>query len=126
MPVLFISISLIGIVQNQLAALICIFFAGFSAMGATCLLLPYAGSLYPMSFRSTAMGVVYAIGRVGPIVGPAIAGLMLAVGMGVSLILVCIAAPSMVALVAFLLVKEGPALNTTRPEMSLATQSLQA
>lgn len=70
MPVLFVSISLIGIMPNPVAALICMFFAGFAVLGATCLLLPYAGSLYPMSFRSSAMGVVYAIGRIGPIIGP--------------------------------------------------------
>lgn len=107
MPMLFIAISLIGVVATPAAALVCMFFAGFAAMGATCLLLPYAGSLYPMSFRSSAMGVVYAIGRVGPIIGPAMAGLMLAAGMGVPLILVCIALPSIVALLAFLLVKDG-------------------
>jgi MFS transporter, AAHS family, benzoate transport protein len=108
MPVLFISISLIGVMQNQFAALICMFFAGFAAMGATCILLPYVGSLYPMSFRSSAMGVIYAIGRVGPIIGPAIAGFMLAAGISVPAILVCMAAPSLVAMVAFLLVKEMP------------------
>lgn len=106
MPVLFLSISLIGIVEDPLVALVCMFFAGFSAMGATCLLLPYAGSLYPMSFRSSAMGVIYAIGRVGPIIGPALAGVMLGAGIGVPLILVCTAVPSIVALVSFLLVKE--------------------
>ena len=95
MPILFVSISLIGIVQSPVSALVCMFFAGFSAMGATCLLLPYAGSLYPMSFRSSAMGVIYAIGRVGPIIGPAVAGLMLAAGMSVPLILICAAVPSM-------------------------------
>ncbi|WP_373987283.1 MFS transporter [Duganella sp. BuS-21] len=105
MPVLFIAIALIGVVPTAGAALVCMFFAGFAAMGATCLLLPYAGSLYPMSFRSSAMGVVYAIGRVGPIIGPAIAGVMLAAGLGVPLIMVSIAAPSLVALAAFLLVK---------------------
>ena len=108
MPVLFVSISLIGMVQSPVSALICMFFAGFSAMGATCLLLPYAGSLYPMSFRSSAMGVIYAIGRVGPIIGPAVAGVMLAAGMSVPLILVCTAAPSMLALAAFLCVREVP------------------
>jgi AAHS family benzoate transporter-like MFS transporter len=106
MPILFVSISLIGVVPDARTALVCMFFAGFAAMGATCLLLPYAGSLYPMSFRSSAMGVVYAIGRVGPIVGPAIAGVMLAAGVSVSVILVCTAVPGLVALVAFLLVKE--------------------
>ncbi len=108
MPILFVSISLIGMVQSPMAALICMFFAGFAGIGATCLLLPYAGSLYPPSFRSTAMGVVYAIGRIGPIVGPAAAGLMLAAEMSVPIILVCIAAPSIVALVAFLLIREAP------------------
>jgi AAHS family benzoate transporter-like MFS transporter len=77
-------------------------------MGATCILLPYVGSLYPLSFRSSAMGVIYAIGRVGPIIGPAIAGFMLAAGISVPVILVCMAAPSLVALIAFLLVKESP------------------
>jgi AAHS family benzoate transporter-like MFS transporter len=106
MPVLFVSITLIGVVPDARTALVCMFFAGFAAMGATCLLLPYAGSLYPMSFRSSAMGVIYAIGRVGPIIGPAIAGVMLAAGVSVPVILVCTAVPGLLALVAFLLVKE--------------------
>nr|WP_295774412.1 MFS transporter [Rhodoferax sp.] len=126
MPVLFISISLIGIAQNQIAALVCMFFAGFTAMGATCLLLPYAGSLYPMSFRSTAMGVIYAIGRVGPIIGPAIAGMMLAAGMGVPLILVSIAVPSMVALGAILLTKKIPSQATFQPAIVSGNEPLRA
>jgi AAHS family benzoate transporter-like MFS transporter len=108
MPILFVSISLIGIVHNPASASICMFFAGFSGMGATCLLLPYAGSLYPMSFRSSAMGAIYAIGRVGPIIGPSIAGAMLAAEMSVPIILVCIALPGIVALIALLLVKQTP------------------
>ncbi|MEJ5059355.1 MULTISPECIES: MFS transporter [unclassified Pseudomonas] len=112
MPVLFVSIALIGVIQNPVGALICMFFAGFTAMGATCILLPYVGSLYPMSFRSSAMGVIYAIGRVGPIIGPAIAGFMLAAGVSVPIILVCMAVPGLVALVAFLLVKECPAQSS--------------
>jgi AAHS family benzoate transporter-like MFS transporter len=108
MPVLFASIALIGIAPTPATALICMFFAGFAAMGATCLLLPYAGSLYPMSFRSSAMGVIYAIGRVGPIIGPALVGVMLAAGLSVPLILVFTAVPSLFALAAFLLVKDVP------------------
>jgi AAHS family benzoate transporter-like MFS transporter len=120
MPILFCAIVLIGVVQDPRAALVCMFLAGFTTMGATCLLLPYAGSLYPMSFRSSAMGVIYAIGRIGPIIGPALAGVMLARGMGISLILVCIAMPSLLALIAFLLVKDvnakaNPALQAIRP-----------
>ncbi|MDI3356311.1 MFS transporter [Pseudomonas sp. UYIF39] len=111
MPVLFVSIALIGVIQDPVGALICMFFAGFAAMGATCILLPYVGSLYPLSFRSSAMGVIYAIGRVGPIIGPAIAGFMLAAGISVPVILVYMAAPSLVALFAFLLVKEAPILT---------------
>ncbi|RUT42359.1 MFS transporter [Pseudomonas sp. PAMC 29040] len=106
MPLLFISISLIGVVQDPVVAMICMFFAGFSTTGAVSILLPYVGSLYPMSFRSSAMGVIYAIGRIGPIIGSAVAGFMLASEISVPIVLVCMAAPSLVALVAFLLVKE--------------------
>ena len=124
MPILFVSISLIGIVRDPVAALVCMFFAGFAALGATCVLLPYAGSLYPMSFRSTAMGVVYAIGRIGPIIGPAIAGVMLAADMSVPLIFIFMAAPSIVALVAFLLIKDAPSKVVARQETSLITDPL--
>lgn len=126
MPILFVSITLIGVVPNPAAALVCMFFAGFSAIGATCLLLPYVGSLYPMSFRSSAMGVIYAIGRVGPIVGPAIAGLMLAAELSVSVILFWMAVPSLVALAAFLLVKETPSQASPPQETHLPTEPLQA
>ncbi len=108
MPFLFVSISLIGFVDNQYGALLCMFVAGFANMGANCILLPYVSSLYPESFRSSAMGVIYAIGRIGPVVGPAVAGFMLAAGVTVPVILVCLAVPSLVAMVAFLLVKEMP------------------
>ncbi|WP_077035059.1 MFS transporter [Pelomonas sp. KK5] len=108
MPILFVSISLIGVVPNSTAALACMFCAGFGAMGTTCLLLPYVGSLYPPAFRSSAMGVIYGIGRTGPIVGPAIVGLMLAAGASLPLILIGIAAPSLVALIAFVLVRPVP------------------
>ena len=126
LPVLFVSIVLIGVVQDPFAALICMFFAGFGASGATCLSLPYVGSLYPMSFRSTAMGVVYAIGRVGPIIGPATAGLMLAAGLSVPLILVCIAVPSIVALVAFLMVRVAPLQVAPQPGIALVPDRLHA
>lgn len=108
MPILFVSIALIGVAPTPALALVCMFFAGFATMGATCLLLPYAGSLYPMSFRSSAMGVIYAIGRIGPIIGPALAGFMLAAGMQVPLILLCTAVPSLLALGAFLMIRETP------------------
>jgi AAHS family benzoate transporter-like MFS transporter len=126
MPVLFISITLIGFVESKLAALICMFFAGFAVMGATCLLLPFAGSLYPMSFRSTAMGAVYAIGRVGPIMGPAVTGVMLAAGLGVPLILTCIAVPSLIALVAFLLTQDVPPQRLIHPDQFSASEPIQA
>ena len=124
MPVLFVSISLIGIVQDPLSALICMFFAGFAVLGAICLLLPYAGSLYPMSFRSTAMGGIYAIGRIGPIIGPAIAGAMLAAEVSVPVVLVFMAAPSAAALVAFLLVKDAPSQLVVRQETSSVVDPL--
>lgn len=108
MPILFVSIILIGVVPSPALALACMFFAGFATMGATCLLLPYAGSLYPAGVRSSAMGVIYGIGRIGPIIGPALAGFMLAARMPVALILACAAVPSLLALAAFLLVKEIP------------------
>jgi AAHS family benzoate transporter-like MFS transporter len=106
LPVLFAAISLMGVVQSPMAALVCMFFAGFAVLGSTCLMLPYAGSLFEMKVRSTAMGVIYAISRVGTIIGPAIAGVMLAAHMSVATILVAIAAPSIVALIAILMVRD--------------------
>jgi len=60
-----------------------------------------------LSFRSTAMGVIYAIGRVGTIIGPFIVGVMLAANMNISVLMVAMASPSVVALVAFLFVTEA-------------------
>lgn len=119
MPMLFAAIALMGVVPGATAALVCMFFAGFAVLGATCLLLPYAGSLYPIAFRSTAMGVIYAIGRIGPIVGPAAAGVMLAAGMDVQVLMLCMALPAAVAMAAFLLVNDKrsppPAASPRQP-----------
>ncbi len=124
MPILFVSISLIGIVPGSIAAFICMFFAGFAVLGAICLLLPYSGALYPMSFRSTAMGVIYAIGRIGPIIGPALVGFMLAAEMSVPVIFSLMAVPSLVALAALLLVKEAPSQSLSDQKTSRTTEPL--
>lgn len=129
MPILFISESLIGIVPDPVTALICMFFAGFTGTGAICLLLPCAGSLYPLSFRSTAMGVIYSFGRIGAIVGPFLVGVMLAAKISIPMVLIAMVSPSLVALAAFLFVKEAPSqtdlLQTDPLQTVVATESLQ-
>jgi AAHS family benzoate transporter-like MFS transporter len=105
LPVLFVSVVLIGFVNDPVSALICMIFAGFTATGVLATLLGFVGFQYPLNLRLSGMSFVFAVGRTGAIVGPTFAGLMVAAKMSLPTILVGLAAPSLLALITLLFVK---------------------
>jgi len=61
--------------------------AGLFLVGGQSVLYALASSLYPIEVRGTGVGAAVAVGRMGSILGPLIAGQLLAIGQGASVLL---------------------------------------
>ncbi len=57
-----------------------VFAAGFCIVGGQIAVIALAAGCYPTAIRSTGVGWAFGIGRMGSIIGPSIAGLLLALG----------------------------------------------
>jgi MFS transporter, AAHS family, 3-hydroxyphenylpropionic acid transporter len=79
------------------------FFAGFFVIGGQLVLYAIAPALYPMAFRGTGVGAAVAVGRVGSVAGPLLAGSLLAHGFEPGTIPVAAAPGLLIALVAVLM-----------------------
>lgn len=82
--VLVAAIGLLTIVPggNLAAALAAGGFVGATLLGAQALLYGLAPQCYPAEVRGTGVGLAVSVGRLGSIVGPLLAGALLASGMG--------------------------------------------
>ena len=76
------SLTALGLVTRLDSMLAAGFVAGFFATGGQCVLYALAPHFYPASIRATGVGSAVAIGRLGAMSGPLVAGKMLALGTG--------------------------------------------
>jgi AAHS family 3-hydroxyphenylpropionic acid transporter len=74
------TLMTLGAATNQAVILFLSGALGFFLLGANYALYGVAGSYYPLEMRGTGSGASVAIGRVGSIVGPMLAGVMLGGG----------------------------------------------
>jgi MFS transporter, AAHS family, 3-hydroxyphenylpropionic acid transporter len=82
--------------------------AGFFLMGANYALYGVAASYYPQSVRGTGAGASVAVGRVGAVVGPLLAGLLLNAGLGAADVILLMAPAAVLAGVAVLALSYFP------------------
>jgi benzoate transport len=92
------ALALFGIVPEivWLLALIAAL-TGFAVFGTHVSLYTLVATSYPPSLRTTAIGLAFSIGRIGSILGPYVAGVMLAYGAGRATLFLAIALPQLVA-----------------------------
>ena len=96
------------------------FLLGFFVTGAQAGINVLAASFYPTAIRSTGLGWALGVGRVGSIVGPVIAGMMLSIGWRPHQILLAGAIPALIATAAVLLSRRlGGSVDAYRPEANL-------
>jgi benzoate transport len=73
--------------------------AGFALFGTQVSLYSMVAASYPPSVRATAIGLAFSIGRIGSILGPYVAGVLLAYGAGRATLFIAIALPQLIAAV---------------------------
>lgn len=103
---MLVALAALGLVQRFDLLLLAGAAAGFCAIGGQLVLYALAPMLYPADIRATGVGATVAVGRLGSMAGPLVAGQILALGMGGSAVLFA-AAPG-------LLLSAGMALTLMR------------
>jgi AAHS family 4-hydroxybenzoate transporter-like MFS transporter len=98
-----IGIGVVASLSNTIALLMsAIFVIGFGVMGTQIGMNAITATIYPVSIRATGIGWALGIGRLGSIVGPTVAGLLLQAGWTATNIFLLAAAPATIAAIALL------------------------
>lgn len=96
------------------ALFVALFFAGFGMIGTGVCMNSVAAGLYPSRIRTTGVGWFSGFGRVGSVLGPAIGGLLLALGLSSKTIFIVSVVPAVVC--AICVVALSVLVRRVRPE----------
>ncbi|PKG24250.1 MFS transporter [Niallia nealsonii] len=99
----FVSLSL---TSNTLLLYVLIAIGGACTGGTQNLVNPYISEFYPQEIRTTGLSVTVGIGRIGAILAPLIIGLLLATNLAPQNAFMAFAVPSILGVIALLLVQE--------------------
>ncbi|WP_339408363.1 3-(3-hydroxy-phenyl)propionate transporter MhpT [Pseudomonas helleri] len=97
---ILLSLTALGLAKDLQSMLLAGFVAGFFATGGQCVLYALAPHFYRPSVRATGVGSAVAIGRLGAMSGPLVAGKMLALGTGTAGVMLASAPGIVIAAVA--------------------------
>ena len=97
---ILVSLTALGLASHLPGMLAAGFIAGFFATGGQCVLYALAPHFYGPSIRATGVGSAVAIGRLGAMSGPLVAGKMLALGTGTAGVMLASAPGIVIAAVA--------------------------
>ena len=97
---ILLSLIALGLATDLQSMLLAGFVAGFFATGGQCVLYALAPHFYRPSIRATGVGSAVAIGRLGAMSGPLVAGKMLALGTGTAGVMLASAPGIVIAAVA--------------------------
>ena len=103
------AIVLVGLdPTSKLTLLPALFITGFCVLGAQIGLYSLIASVYPTKIRSSGVGWVLGLGRVGSVVGPLAGGWMLSLGWPITVIFISVAVPGLVSAMGVWLVGRLP------------------
>lgn len=95
-----IALYLLSIAPTELLLMVCAFFAGFTVLGAQFVLYGVSPRLYEPRERATGVGAALAVGRIGAIFGPLVAGTLMGAGASGQQVVLVLAPLALVAGVA--------------------------
>lgn len=120
---MLVSLAAIGLVQRYELLLLAGAAAGFCAIGGQLVLYALAPTLYPAGIRATGVGATVAVGRLGSMAGPLVAGQILALGMGGAGVLFAAAPGLLFSAAAALALMRGQRRGHTGEEMGETANS---
>jgi AAHS family benzoate transporter-like MFS transporter len=102
-----VSITLLGTPMPTWALFVVVGLAGASTIGTQIVTYAYAGQFYPLSIRSTGIGLASGVGRSGAILAPIVIGALVAMALPLQQNFIAIAIPAVIAAVAVAMIKHG-------------------
>ncbi|MDB5458852.1 MAG: transporter [Caulobacteraceae bacterium] len=102
-------------VANPALVAVAALLAGFCASAAGGAMLAVSAAAYPPAARSTGVGWALGVGRIGAVIGPSAAGLLVARAWPVNAIYLAIAAPAVLAAIFVLLLSRTAAFARLQP-----------
>ncbi|ODV41251.1 MFS transporter [Cupriavidus sp. UYMMa02A] len=119
------SITLLGFKSSTPVLYILLCVAGASTIGTQIVVYAYAGQYYPLSVRSTGIGVGSGVGRVGAISAPVILGAVVGMQLPLHQNFLLMAIPAAIAMVAVAFIDRRPGSRSVA-DTSLDESSVQA
>lgn len=98
---------ILSVKMNIIAVSLTLFIVGGAVNAIQSLLYAYVGQNYPLTFRSTALGWIVSVGRLGGAVGPTVQGILLGMGVPLTVNFLTFAIPPAVAAIAVYLSKNN-------------------
>ncbi len=95
-----VSITLLGVKMPTELLFIVVGLAGASTIGTQILTYAYTGQFYPMSIRSTGVGLASGMGRSGAILAPIVIGTLVGMALPLQQNFIAIAIPAVIAVIA--------------------------
>ena len=92
-----VLMTVFGYASGSLAVLVLFGLVGFAVQGGFTGLYSVAARLYPTEVRATGVGWGIGVGRVGAIVGPALGGVLIGVGLSINANFIVFAVPMLIA-----------------------------
>ncbi|MBB3181938.1 MFS transporter [Variovorax sp. Sphag1AA] len=102
-----VSIVLLGQKMDTAWLYAVVALAGASTIGTQIVNSAYASQFYPMSLRSTGVGLMLGVGRAGAIIAPIVIGVLVGMEMPLELNFFAIAVPAVLAAVATMLIQHS-------------------
>lgn len=102
-----VSITLLGAPLPTGALFAVVALAGATTIGAQIVTSSFAGQYYPMEARSTGIGLMLGVGRVGAISAPIIIGVLVGMALPLQQNFIAIAIPGVIGAIAIVLVRQG-------------------
>ena len=95
-----VSITLMGVKMPTELLFFVVGLAGASTIGTQILTYAYTGQFYPMSIRSTGIGLASGMGRSGAILAPIVIGTLVGMALPLQQNFIAIAIPAVIAVIA--------------------------
>lgn len=116
-----ISLFLLGFKGNSVSLYLLIAIAGATTIGTQILLYTYVAQYYPMDIRSTGIGWVSGVGRLGGIVGPLVGGILLGMDLPFQYNFLVFAIPGAIGAIAICFVSVKQVLHAKQTQLESIT-----
>ncbi|MBP2652678.1 MAG: transporter [Firmicutes bacterium] len=102
----FLAIVLMAYMKNFYLLSVLVALAGSGYYAGQNVAHGYVSLYYPQAIRSTGMGLAFGVGRLGAILGPAIAGVIMSLKLPLTINFISLAVPGLIAAVVILFVRD--------------------